>query len=418
MTFLAISILLPQLFGQTVRVGAKNFNEGYLLSEIISQLIESRGFNVERKFNLGGTLICFSALKNGEIDVYPEYTGTISEQILGSHDTESFDELKKAVYNKFKLRMSEPYGFNNTYALATKNATAKRLKLRQISDLRKHSALRLAFSYEFLKRTDGWENLAKVYDLEQTPVGVEHGLSYQAIDDGTVDVIDIYSTDGEIPRYDLVLLEDDLHFFPNYYAVSFFRADLDSQLIAAISLMHNSISGEKMQQLNARIVFGGEKYSQVALNFLQENELIDTNSVVTEESFFSEIWAKTLTHLQITFIALSAAMILAIPLGIFVYKYAVIGRPVLYLTGLLQTVPSIALLAFMIPLFGIGVLPAVIALFLYALLPILRNCQILNLQKFGHICVIATIFGMMIGYLFYLILLMINGELMILPVIH
>ena len=368
-----IFILVPKIFAQTICVGAKNFNEGYLLSEMISQLIESRGFVVERKFNLGGTLICFSALNNGEIDVYPEYTGTISEQILESDALQSFNDLQNAVYENFNLCISKPYGFNNTYALATRRKTAERLKLKRISDLRNHSSLQMAFSYEFLKRTDGWKNLSKVYGLYQIPVGIEHALSYQALDEGTVDIIDIYSTDGEIPRYNLSLLKDDLGFFPTYYAVSFYRAELDPEVVATISLMHNLITGEEMQQLNARIVFGNEKYAHVAHDFLQENALVDQNASPNQRSFIREIWMKTLTHLQITFIALLAAMILAIPLGVFAYNFVAIGRPILYLTGLLQTIPSIALLAFMIPLFGIGFLPAVIALFLYALLPILRN---------------------------------------------
>jgi osmoprotectant transport system permease protein len=244
--------------------------------------------------------------------------------------------------------------------------------LDQISDLRDKPSLRFAFSYEFLKRKDGWQNLAAIYQLPQSPVGIEHGLSYQAIENQKVDLIDIYSTDGEIPRYDLKILDDDLSFFPKYMAVALYSSVLPEEAKKLIRKLHNTIDEEKMQQLNARIVFDQESYVQVARSFLNSINLVSGKKKINNNNYL-EIIDKTLVHLQLTGIALLAAMVLAIPLGVLIYHYSAVAKPILYFTGLLQTIPSIALLALMIPLFGIGVLPAIIALLLYALLPILRN---------------------------------------------
>lgn len=358
---------------QTIRVGAKHFNEGYLLAEILAQLFEDDGHRVDRNFNLGGTLICFQALINNEIDIYPEYSGTISQQILKSDKKLSLTEIHAELKRKFNLQISKSLGFNNTYALAVKHRKAKDLGLNRISDLIHFPDLKFVFSYEFLKRKDGWDNLASAYNLKQQPVGIEHGLAYQAIDEATVDLMDVYSTDGEIPRYDLKLLEDDLHFFPEYYALSLFRSDLDPRAKETIEKIDGIISEEIMQNLNARVVFENESHHKVARSFLMEKKLIISDRKSTEPDFWLDIIAKTMVHLEITFIALIAAIMIAIPAGIIIYKHSLLAKPILYLTGLLQTIPSIALLAFMIPFFGIGIVPAIAALFLYALLPILRN---------------------------------------------
>jgi len=358
---------------QKIRVGAKHFNEGYLLAEILAQLFENNGFQVERNFNLGGTLICFQGLVNNEIDIYPEYTGTIAQQIIKANRKLGLVELRLQVKQKYNLELSQPYGFNNTYALAMKRDIAKQFNLNKISQLVNFPHLKFAFSYEFLKREDGWESLARYYQLPQNPVGIEHGLSYQALEQGAVDLIDVYSTDGEIVRYDLRLLQDDLEFFPNYYALSFFRPELSSKAKKVISSLSGIINEFEMQMMNARVVFDKRSHAEIAREFLLGNNLLVNNEPIIQPTLFQDILNKTATHLIITFIALIAAILIAIPLGIFLYNNSDIAKPVLYFAGLLQTIPSIALLAFMIPLFGIGVVPAIVALFLYALLPILRN---------------------------------------------
>jgi osmoprotectant transport system permease protein len=363
----------PLFAGQpTVKIGAKHFNEGYLLAEMLAQIFEINDFQVERKFNLGGTLICFEALRKDEIDIYPEYSGTITEQILKVGKKLEFNELRDQLLNKYNLEMSESFGFNNTYALAVKNVTGDQYDLNTISDLRFQPQLQFAFSYEFLKREDGWEKLAAFYLLPQKPVGIEHGLSYQALDQGKIDLIDIYSTDGEISRYNLKILKDDLNFFPEYKAVALFRRELSPEVKSLIAILENSLNEEKMQQLNSRVVFNDESHSIVARSFLLKTGLVEEHQII-ETGAIEEIFDKTIVHLGLTGIALLAAVMIAIPLGVMIYRHEQIARPVLYFSGLLQTIPSIALLALMIPLFGIGVLPAVVALFLYALLPILRN---------------------------------------------
>ncbi len=234
---------------QSITVGAKNFNEGYLLAEILAQLFETRGFEVERRYNLGGTLICFGALKNGEIDIYPEYSGTISEQILKANRTLSLSELNDELQQNYELEISSPFGFNNTYAFAILKKTANERSLKKISELKNHPTLKVVFSYEFLKREDGWKNLSLFYQLPQKPVGIEHGLSYQALEEGEVDLIDIYTTDGEINRYDLFVLEDDKEFFPHYQAVALYKMDLLPEAKKLLENLAGSLSEKKMQEL-------------------------------------------------------------------------------------------------------------------------------------------------------------------------
>jgi len=377
MIFKSILLILALGFftakSQTVKIGAKHFNEGYLLAEILAQYFEENGLSVERIYNLGGTLICFSALENGEIDLYPEYTGTIAEQILHSPVKLSWQQLRKNIQNSYTLDISEPYGFNNTYAIAVRNRVAGEYNLQNISDLVNYPDLKLAFSYEFLKRKDGWENLAVHYALPQSAIGIEHGLAYQAIHEKSVDVIDVYSTDGEIPRYNLHILNDDKDFFPRYQAVTFYRSDLPAKSINLLGVLTDRINEKIMQELNASVVLDGKTHAEAARIFLVNEKLIYSGQLDQQSDFWSDMFSKTVTHLKITFISLFAAIIIAIPLGVLVYWFGSLAKPVLYISGLLQTIPSIALLAFMIPLFGIGVIPAIIALFLYALLPILRN---------------------------------------------
>ncbi len=358
---------------QTIRVGAKHFNEGYILSEIISQMLENGGYKVERNFSLGGTKVCFDALNNKAIDVYPEYSGTITEEILKLDKPIQIQDLNNKLKNDFKLEISEPYGFNNSYAFVVTKEISDRYGLKKISDLQNHPELKIAVSYEFLKRKDGWENLANAYGLKNNPVGIEHGLAYQALDEKKIELTDAYSTDGEINKYGLVTLEDDKNFFPKYYAVSFYRTELEPKVKEILNRLKNQINENEMQAMNSKVLYEKKSFAEVANEFLKNKNLISGDTKTGNNSIYSEILSKTLEHLKLTFIALLIALIIAIPLGIFVYIFSSVSKPVLYIVGLLQTIPSIALLAFMIPLFGIGVVPAIIALFLYALLPILRN---------------------------------------------
>jgi osmoprotectant transport system permease protein len=359
-------------------IGCKQDVEGQVLAEIMAQLLENRGFTVERRFSLGGTLICFEALKRGDIDVYPEYSGTIEQAILQLPGRVSHAQMRELLLARFKLEMLDFFGFSNTYALAMSGATAERLNLKRISDLKAHPDLRFGFSNEFKNRADGWLGLKSTYGLTAEPVGMEHALAYGAIDMGKIDVTDAYSTDGDLKTFKLVLLEDDRRFFPGYLAMPLVRAELDDSAKSVLEELAGTMTADEMQSLNQSVQ---EKKSvpDVAAQFLRSKGLLTgqraTTTVVAAERTidWSFLLRCTLTHIQLTFFALVAGMAVAIPLGALIYRLGALSRPVLYVAGVLQTIPSIALLAFMIPLFGIGARPAVAALFLYSLLPILNN---------------------------------------------
>lgn len=360
---------------KVITVGAKHFNEGYILSEMIAVLLEDAGFAVERKFNLGGTAVSFEALRNGAVDIYPEYTGTITSEILKSRGELALDEINALVKARFNLEISKPYGFNNTYALVMTTRKADSLNINKISDLRNHSGLKFGLSYEFMKRQDGWDALAAFYNLPHDPVGLEHGLAYQAILENRIDITDAYSTDGEIDRYKLLLLADDAEFFPEYHAVSFYSTALPESAKRTIEKLNASISEDEMQALNSLALFEKRSHEEIAQEFLVEKNLLK-NKPKGRFSDWKQILDKTFVHLKLTLLALLGAIIAAIPLGIFIYRNPLFSKGIIYFTGILQTIPSIALLALMIPLFGIGIVPALVALFLYALLPILRNTVI------------------------------------------
>lgn len=358
---------------QTIRVGSKHFNESYILGEIVSQLLELNGYKVERKFNLGGTLVCFESLKKNEIDVYPEYTGTISEAILKLNKKQGITDLNEVLNIEHNLEISGSFGFNNAYAFAVKKSTAKKFNLKTISDLKYHPELKTALSYEFIKRNDGWENLAKVYRLGIEPIGIDHGLAYQSLEEGKIELTDVYSTDGEISKYDLVILEDDKKFFPSYMGVALMRSSADKKVKQLIGSLTNLINDSLMRSMNSKVLYDNKTFAETANEFLVQNKLTGSKNEYKEQSAINEILDKTIRHILLTVIALLLAVLFAVPLGLFLSVKQSVSKPVLYFTGLLQTIPSIALLAVMIPLFGIGMLPAVAALFLYAILPILRN---------------------------------------------
>ena len=369
-TLLSLYLLCTLPSFAQITVGSKNFNESYLLAEIFAQSLELEGFDVDRKFGLGGTLVCYEALANGAIDVYVEYTGTLAEAILKTDiPAADLDQLNTAVSER-GLQLLAPLGFNNTYALAMPEKTAGEKGISRISDLAAHPELVLALSLEFLNREDGWPGLNTTYGLSGKPVGIEHGLAYQAIDDGSADVIDAYSTDGELSRYALTVLDDDRGYFPQYFAVPFTRLDLPDRAREVLLELSGRIDDDRMRELNRMTTIDGRSFADVASEFIREEGLGETR---VEYSLVASILGNTVTHLKLTAIALALGCLVGLPLGIVVFRDRPVANLTVYLAGLLQTIPSIALLALMIPLFGIGVKPAIVALFLYSLLPILRN---------------------------------------------
>ena len=352
-------------------IGSKNFTESYLLAEMMAQLLETRGVPVQRQFGFGGTKVSFEALVTGEIDAYPEYSGTIAQVILDGDSDMSTADIRAGL-ETMGLEILAPLGFNNTYAVAVAADVAEARQLEKISDLSLHPDLRGGFSHEFRNRQDGWPGLVESYGLNLNTSGIEHGLAYQAIAERKIDVTDAYSTDGELTRYNLVLLDDNKNYFPSYLAVPLVRRQLDLSAKIILNSMAGRLTDARMRELNAAVVIDKLPIAAVAARFLQSEGLSDKRSS-TDDGMWTQLRRNTLRHLQLTIIALVMACLAGTGLSLAVYRSGRAAGLVLYLAGLIQTVPSIALLALMIPLLGVGMLPAIVALFLYSLLPILRN---------------------------------------------
>lgn len=371
---LIVAALLPTAghAAQSIVVGSKPFAESYILGEIMAQTLETAGFAVERRFGLGATLVTFAALEQGEIDVYPEYTGTLSHTILDGGEVVDAVALADAL-DAHGLRIITPFGFDNSYAIAVRQHIAAQHGLSRISDLTRAASLNFAFTHEFLDRPDGWVGLKAAYGLTVDAGGIEHGLAYRALADGKIDVTDAYATDGDIARYELTTLDDDRHFFPEYLAIALGRSDLEPEAVAALTGLQGRIDATTMRAMNARASVDGVAFAEIANDFLKGAAQPGDAAAEGLDPRWRQLARNTQRHLELTVVALVAAIIAAVLLGIAVHRSRTLSRTVLYLAGLLQTIPSIALLALMIPLFGIGVTPAIIALFLYSLLPILRN---------------------------------------------
>jgi len=325
---------------------------------------------VERQAGLGGTLIAYEALRKGAIDLYPEYTGTLSQAVLQQPGI-SRAQLDAALQQQ-GLRLLLPWGFNNSYAMAIDGDLARSENISRVSDLSRFPELDFGFSHEFLNRGDGWVALSAAYQLPQQPVGIEHALAYAAIASGHLDVTDAYSTDGELQVHDLVLLQDDRAFFPGYEAYLLARDDLPAQAAGVLQVLAQSIDVPTMRALNHRVAHMGETPSAVASEFLRDSGLADT-AVRIAPSRAERILGNTAVHLKLTGIALLLGCAVAIPLALLLARLPRAARALLYVAGLIQTIPALALLALMIPLVGLGETTAILALFLYSLLPIVRN---------------------------------------------
>ena len=398
--FLAFAILISlttHAFPQDGRivVGSKNFMENKLLAEIFAQLIEARtDLIVERRLGLAGTQVCFEALRTGAIDLYPEYTGTGLVSILQYPPTgdprTALNTVRSEFLKRWNLWWLNPLGFENSYALAVPRAQAHGRSLRTISDLAKvSSSLKAGVGFEFLKRPDGLPGLKAQYGLTFQHVQVmQQSLKYQAAAAGEIDVLDVYTTDGRLSVYDFVVLEDDQHFFPPYEAAGLVRGSTLEQhpeLGAVLGLLSNAFDAKTMRQLNYRLQEGGESVEVVARDALASLGLFATDeskagSPPNREGLFSYLWSnrsslmnRTFEHLTLAGLALGLGILLAVPLGLILERHPTVAEPIIRAIGLTQTIPSIALLAFMIPVFGIGMLPAVMALWLYSLFPIVRN---------------------------------------------
>lgn len=357
-----------------IAIGSKKFTESVVLGEILEGLVESRGYEATHRAQLGGTRVVWKALRRGEIDVYAEYTGTIRQELFPDESLGDREVLERAL-SKEGIAMSESLGFENTYALGMEDEEAAERGIETISDLKEHRDLAFGFTNEFMDREDGWPGLRDFYGLEGHEVtGLDHDLAYQGLSSGTIDVIDVYTTDAAIEYHDLRVLEDDRGFFPDYDAVLLYRRDLGErapEVVEAFTSLAGEMTARSMSGLNKAVKIDGRTEEAVAAGFLDRT--FGVTAEVEKTGVAERIADRTLEHLFMVVVSMLAAIAIAIPLGIWAARRRRIGQGVLGVVGILQTIPSLALLVFMIPLFGIGTWPAIAALFLYSLLPIVRN---------------------------------------------
>jgi osmoprotectant transport system permease protein len=359
---------------EVLRVGSKRFTESYILGEVLTQTAAKHG-KAEHRQGLGNTAIVLAALQAGSIDVYPEYLGTIDLEILKNDKPTSLADMRAALA-RIGLGVGVPLGFNNTYALAMRE-DGKGKRVGKLSELAAHPELKLGLSHEFLGRADGWPGLARRYGLPQQPRGLDHGIAYEALAQHQVDVIDIYSTDAKIRQYGLRLLDDDLAYFPRYDAVLLYRLDLPKRFPEAwraITQLEGRIPADAMIAMNAAAELEGESFAVVAANWLAGAKVANHRGALMAKIFDQNLWKLTREHVMLVLLSVVLACAVGIPLGVLAAFAPRLRHPVLALAGVLQTVPSLALLAMLIPLLGmIGTVPALVALFIYALLPIVRN---------------------------------------------
>ena len=361
-------------------IGSKKFTESYVLGEIAKRTLTDAGIPAEHRQGMGGTIILWQALRGVQIDAYPEYTGTIAQEILKGDHASSLKEIRVSL-TKFGVGTTEPLGFNNTYALVMRHSEAQRLGVRTISDLQKYPELKIGLTHEFLDRQDGWRPLRERYALpQQNVIGIDHALGYSALANGSIDVKDAYSTDAKIEQNDLVVLEDDLQFFPKYEAVFLFRLSMPADAIAALRRLEGTLDEKRMTRLNAE--------AERTKNYTKAADLYFNVGAASAprpsghsgpsnigESFPHKLARWTLRHLELAGFSLLLSVIFGIPLGIVASRGGPIGQSILGFASIVQTIPSLALLALLVPLpfFGISVRTAIAALFLYGLLPIVRN---------------------------------------------
>ena len=380
---LALLVTCASAHAQTINVGSKRFTESYILGEILAAQARTAGeATVTHQQGLGNTAVVFAALKTGSVDLYPEYTGTLAFELLRLDRAPSIEELR-TLLAPHGLGVDVPLGFGNSYALGVAEGRAKALGVTKLSDLAGHPDLKVGLSQEFLNRKDGWGALRTAYKLPHAPRGLDHGLAYEAIKAGQIDVMDVYTTDAKVGRYRVRILEDDRRFFPPYDAVVLYRLDLPQRYPkswAALRGLENRLSAARMGELNAQAELDGLAFGEVAKQFLAGGSPGGGGTAGAERpSFVSVLFGPdfgrvTAQHVALLVASLLPAIAVGVPLGVWAHRSRRAAPVIMAAVGLLQTVPALALLVFLITLMGrIGAAPAIVALFLYALLPIVRN---------------------------------------------
>jgi osmoprotectant transport system permease protein len=376
--FVVVACAVAAAAHADIVVGSKRFTESYVLGEITRQTLQRAGVPAVHRQGLGNTAVMEQALATGGIDIYPEYTGTIVRELLKREDpAPTLAQLNEWLAPR-GLKVAVPLGFNNSYALAMREDEAARLGIATISDLARAKApLRLGLSHEFLVRADGWPALQRAYGIPFKPgSGLDHGLAYQALAQGQVDVVDAYTTDAQIPRLHLRVLRDDRAFFPRYDAVLLMRAQVDA---APLASLQGRIDEDAMRALNAQVEIDGRGFDAVARDFLARGTSSTAPVARAPSGFLQRLLAPDLPrllreHLTLVFASLAIAVAMGVPLGVMAHRHPRAAGTLMATVGMAQTVPSLALLAFLIALVGrIGFVPALLALTVYALLPIVRN---------------------------------------------
>lgn len=386
----------------TIVVGSKNFAESRFLGELFAQTIAAHtDLRVERRLGLAGTEFCFEALRTGAIDVYPEYTGTGWVTLLQREALADAAAVLAGVRTEFRRRFDlewlAPLGFENSWELAVRREVAERHDLRTISDLAAVAGeLRAGFGLEFVAREDGLEGLRRVYGLQPGSVrALQQTPQYQAARGGLIDVLDVYTTDGRLAAADLVLLDDDRGFFPPYQAAPLVNgASLRAhpELAGALSRLAGVLDVARMREYNRRLEEEHQALERVAADALRELGIAAADGeasgaagttagrTVASEGLAAYMWRersalarRTLEHLGLSAAALLLGAAVAIPLALWLDRRGGrVAETVVRLVGATQTVPSLALLGFLIPLLGVGVRPAIVALWIYAIFPMLR----------------------------------------------
>ena len=363
----------------TLRVGSKRFTESYILAHVIAQTAAPALPSPPAvQEGLGNTAIVYGALRGGSIDIYPEYAGTVSLEILKAGRSLTLAEMNERLA-PLGLGAAVPLGFNNGYALAVRRADADKLGMRTLGDLARHPDFKLGLSNEFIGRADGWPGLAKAYGLPHKPQGLDHGLAYDAIAGRQIDVMDIYTTDAKIDHLQLLALADDKQYFPRYDALLLYRLDVPKRFPkawAAMQKLEKRIDEKAMIAMNAKAELQKQPFDRIARDFLSGGTAAAAvRPAFMQRLFGDDFWRLTRQHLALVVFSVLVAALIAIPLGVISFPHPRARSILLGGAGLLQTVPSLALLAVLIWLLGaIGVVPALVALTLYALLPIMRNC--------------------------------------------
>lgn len=380
--FIVAAVVPGRESDSSIRIGSKKFTESVVLGEMMRLLAESQGVSVKHYRELGGTRLVYEALRTGQIDAYPEYTGTLLGELFQSRNLKSMDELREVLADQ-SIRVSDSLGFSNTYAIGILRSRAAELGITRISDLNRLDEYRLGFGNEFMQRADGWPGLRRHYGLTPDAVtGLDHDLAYVQLQAGVIDAIDVYTTDAKIAQLDILVLEDDRSYFPRYDAVILYRAALAEEHPAALQQMlrlTDAVSSEQMIKSNSRVELRNESETAVAADFLADQLQLATETV--ETGVAANVWARTVEHVELVRRSLFPAILVGIPLGVWASRSRWLGQLVLGVAGMIQTIPALALLVLLMPLtaavgiasIGVGSGTALLALFLYSLLPIIRG---------------------------------------------